>query len=125
MPETDDTTADVAREDEVTTRRWKHRRGDRYELISASVVGNPERGYTIEHYLHSCPSLDSIAEAKSHGFACLDRSDDFNIGAIRDGRLVAILWMDEIVDDEFEVLDPIAVETGLGRPLGSDPSEGA
>lgn len=94
-----------------TVRLWKHRRGDRYVLITANVVGNPERGFEIEHYLGT-GEFDTIGQAKRAGLRHLDRSDDFNIGAIRNGRLTAILWMGEIVDDEPEVVDGIADEIG-------------
>lgn len=90
-------------------RLWKHRQGDRYVLITANVVGNPERGFEIEHYLGT-GEFATIGEAKRAGLRHLDRSDDFNIGALRNGRLVAILWMNQIVDDEPEVVAEIAAE---------------
>lgn len=95
-----------------TVRLWKHRLGDQYILITACVVGNPERGFEIEHYLGT-GEFATIGQAKRAGLRDLQRSDDFNIGAIRSGRLAAILWMGEIVDDEPEVVDRIAEEIGL------------
>jgi hypothetical protein len=92
-----------------STRVWKHRAGDRYVHITANVVGNPERGFEIEHYLGT-GEFATIGEAKRAGLRDLYRSDDFNIGAIRKGRLAAILWMTHIVDDEPEVVDRIAAE---------------
>lgn len=96
-----------------TKRRWKDQRGDTYVLITASINGGNSTPMTIDHYLH--PGVyPSILRARTAGFRDLDRSDDFNIGVVRDGQgLAAILWMDEIVDDDPAALAEIAAEIGL------------
>jgi hypothetical protein len=93
------------------TRKWVHRNGDEYVLITANVVGSGP--FRVEHYLNGAGPFASQPEAQRVGFRTLDRSDDFNIGAIRHGRLVAILWMDEIVDDDSDVVADIAREVGI------------
>lgn len=102
--------------DEAVT-RWVHQPGDRYQVIFTELVGNWELARWLVGFEH-----ESISAATKLGFR--ERgSDDFNIGAIRDGRLAAVLWMDEIVDDGIDVLDEVAVATGLGRPLDNDRTE--
>ncbi len=59
------------------------------------------------------------ADAIKHGFAA-EEHDDFNIGTLRNGRLVAFAWMDKdfgVVDGEPHGgydLAAIARELGLG-----------
>jgi hypothetical protein len=95
------------------TRYWAHRRGDTYVLITSNVVGNEHR-LDIAYYL-APGRYASLSAAKKAGFRTLHRSDDFNMGVVRDGRLVAILWMNQIVDDEPDVVERIAEEVGLDR----------
>lgn len=105
------------------TRRWAHRPGDEYVLITANIVGSGP--FRTEHYLNHAGPFATQPEAQRVGFRTLDRSDDFNIGALRKGRLVAILWMNEIVDDEPEIVGEIAAEIGLRPPPESgDSGEG-
>ena len=92
--------------------KWKHRKGDTYCLITASVIGGDTTPMEIVHYWQG-DGFRSVAEAKRVGLADLYRSDDFNIGAIRNGRLAAILWMDEVVDDDPALMSEIAAEVGL------------
>ena len=94
-------------------RVWAHQFGDEYVLITANIVGNPEIGYRTSHYWNHAGPFATQPEAQRVGFRTLDRSDDFNIGAVRKGRLVAILWMDQIVDDEPALMNEIATEIGL------------
>lgn len=96
---------------ETLNAKWSHRRGDRYVVICTSVVGSPQSGYRVEHY-RPPGEPTTRAAAKRRGFA-LGRADDFNLGAIRDGRLVAVLWMDEVTDDDPGLLAEIAMEVGL------------
>ena len=56
--------------------------------------------------------FESRDEAIRHGFT-MDRSDDFNIGVIDDGKLVSLDWMHELVDDNPETLAEISEELGL------------
>lgn len=82
--------------------KWKHRRGDRYMPVFGDWFGNPERGYR-----HEWSSLDdfhpTLSGAKRAGFKAQD-SDDFNIAVVRGGALVALLWMDEDMQEDRDVL---------------------
>ncbi len=88
--------------DEPQRPKWQHRKGDEYVVICTSLVGNPEAGFEFVHSV-STKRCGSPAEAQRHGFS-LGRSDDFNTGVLRGGELVAVLWMDEVVDDEPSAL---------------------
>lgn len=46
------------------------------------------------------------------GLECTE-SDDFNIGVIRDGKLVSLDWMDEVVDSDPALLSEIAEQICL------------
>ena len=98
-----------------TATQWQHRPGDRYQVIFAEFVGN----WDLERWPvgAECSTIAAAIKIGLHERG----SDDFNIGAIRDGRLAAVLWMDEIVDDGIDVLDQVAIATGLGRPLDEEP----
>lgn len=91
---------------------WKHKRGDRYVLVAPSIVGNPEQGYWHEYYRHP-GDYPTITAARQAGFRELDRSDDFNIYAVRGGYLAAVLWMHEVVDDDPDLLAEVAPKVGL------------
>lgn len=43
-------------------------------------------------------------------------SDDFNIGVVRDGKLVSLDWMDEVVESDPAVLSQIAEQICLEQP---------
>lgn len=81
---------------------------DFYFCIATSAVGNPEAGYGWDHRVDSKP-FTSPRAAWNYGLKTLDRSDDFNVGVLRDGRWVATLWGPdaEVVDDEPEALTDI------------------
>lgn len=81
---------------------WKHRPGDRYAVIISRVVGDTRSGF---HFADSMlPDIFStISRAKAAGMRFCG-SDDFNIGAIREGRLAALLWTREVVDDDPKYL---------------------
>jgi hypothetical protein len=92
---------------------WKHRSGDAYVLLVSRINGNPESGYTTDTYVPSGVRHESKAVAIREGFIHCG-CDDFNVGVIRGGRLAAVLWMDEVVDDEpSEIADRAAA---LGVP---------
>ncbi len=97
---------------EPTPRRWEHKPGDRYVCIVRSIVGNETDGFhtTSDYY---SPSQATIVGAWRRGLRELDRSDDFNLGVIRNGQLIALLWQDEIVDDDPEEIAEIAEDCGL------------
>ena len=50
--------------------------------------------------------FDTSAEAIKHGFT-LGRSDDFNIGEVDGGKLMAVYWMDKRLDEKPEDLAEI------------------
>lgn len=97
------------RQNADSVRRWRHRGGDEYVLIVTRLEGPPP--HYFEHYVPSGIRHASIAEAKREGFEHCG-CDDFNIAAVRRGRLEAVLWMDEVVDDTPEALAERAAAVG-------------
>jgi hypothetical protein len=97
--------------DEPAPKQWKHRKGDEYAVICARYVGNERDGFACEHTRPYHPT-DQLSHAISQGFTYAE-SDDFNVGVIRKGRLVATLWMNDIVDDDPVLMASIAKEVGL------------
>jgi hypothetical protein len=93
-----------------TPRQWTGQPSDQYVPIACSAWMN-ESGHGF-HYSALGPAT-SHARAIKRG---LDQqgSDDFNVGVIRRGRLVATLWMHEVVDDDPAVLADAADQLGLG-----------
>lgn len=91
-------------------RVWKHRKGDRYRAMFGDWWGNPTDGYRQE-WTYLGPLRATLAAAKRDGFRA-QQSDDFNIGAVRGGELMASLWMDEIVDGEQDVMAEIVESAG-------------
>lgn len=73
--------------------------GDVYRCMTASIVGSPDSGFGTSYYIDP-RSFQSVAAAKHYGLRQLDRSDDFNIGVWRAGKLVAITWMGDVLDDD-------------------------
>lgn len=64
-------------------------------------------------YSSDLREFETRKQAVAYGFNTLNRSDDFNIGEIRDGRLVALWWMDRPLDKGVDGLETIASEIGL------------
>lgn len=98
--------------------RWKHKPGDVYLHLVSTWFGNPTDGFDSAWGAGPERYADR-AEAWRAGFRILDRSDDFNLGVIRNGRFVALLWSDEVVDDDPDVLATIASKAGLTAPRGA------
>lgn len=96
---------------EDTPKLWKHRNGDEYVVIIARYIGNERDGFVCEHYRPYHPT-DQLSDAISQGFTYAE-CDDFNVGAIRKGKLAATLWMNDIVDDDPALMAAIAKEVGL------------
>ncbi|EAQ6132322.1 antitoxin [Salmonella enterica] len=69
-----------------------------------------ENGCEIE-YTSDCVEFDKRDKAIKHGFK-QQGSDDFNIGAIENGRLVSFDWMDKPVEKSPEILAEIADAIG-------------
>jgi hypothetical protein len=88
---------------------WRHSPGDTYLPMQCQAWMN-ESGHGF-HYSRLGEPTRHEAAVKV-GLRALG-SDDFNIGVIRRGRLVAILWMGEVVDDDPALMDEIAGQVGL------------
>jgi hypothetical protein len=80
-------------------------------VITGSAVGDPGSGYGTE-YTSDLRKFGRKSEAVSHGFT-LGRSDDFNLGFVRGGRLESMWWMDKRVRNDAETLARIGREIGL------------
>jgi len=89
---------------------WHHQPEDEYVVITTRVEGG-EKEFRLVRYSDR-ERFPTIKQAKSHGFDTQE-TDDFNIGALRDAKLAAVLWMDEITDDNPEIMQKVALETGL------------
>lgn len=88
--------------DDDPAETWKHRKGDRYYVVRSYPQGNPEDGYWWSRWWDS-DALPTIADAKRVGFGVIG-SDDFNILAERNGRIAAVLWMNEVIDTDPDTL---------------------
>lgn len=75
-----------------------------YIVICANVVGS-ESFETV--YSSDDREFDDREAAIDHGFT-LGRCDDFNIGVLRDGKLVSVDWMHQTVDASPDVLFRVA-----------------
>lgn len=79
-----------------------------YQCIIANIIGSPDNGYRTTYTIDPHKFTDTN-KAMTWGLNNLNRSDDFNIGEWRKGRLAAISWMGEHVDDDAELM--AAIET--------------
>jgi hypothetical protein len=82
---------------------------DKYIVICAQVVGS---GPFHTEYASDGKKFAERADAISHGFT-LGRSDDFNIGVLRNDALISLDWMDQFVDSGAGVLAKIAAQVSL------------
>lgn len=80
-------------------------------VIIGSVVGNQGDGFHITHN-SDLREFGHKPDVISHGFA-LARSDDFNVGLVRGGRLESLWWMDKNLSEDAETLAEISREIGL------------
>ena len=90
--------------------RWETKPGDRFMPFATRAWMN-EDGYGFRYFVLEQPS--TLARAIKRGFE-QEGSDDFSIAVIRDGAMVARLWMEEIVDEDPSDLAEIAAALGLG-----------
>lgn len=81
-----------------------------YVVICQSVVGGPGSGYAVS-YDSDLREFATREAAISHGFKVRD-SDDFNIGIVEGGVLVAFQWMHSPVHGHD--LRAISESIGLG-----------
>lgn len=91
--------------------RWDVQPGDRFVPYATTAWMN-EHDYGF-HY-HVLEQATSLPRAIKRGLAQRG-SDDFNIAVLRDGRMVASLWMEEVVDDDPATIDGIADALGVNR----------
>jgi hypothetical protein len=95
----------VASSGEPTREQWNHRPGDLYVVAIGHAWMNPT-GFGID-YERGNETHERLGDAISEGFGLVE-SDDFNIAVLRGGEVKALLWMDEVTDDEPEFLATIA-----------------
>lgn len=81
----------------------------KYIVLCAQVVGG---GPFRTEYSFDGKRFDYRESAIRHGFE-LGRSDDFNIGVLRDGKLVSVDWMHKTVDAAPELMAEISKDIGV------------
>lgn len=85
--------------------KWTHHNGDRYMPVFGDYWGNERDGFRREW--SSLDDLhDTLAAAKSGGFVG-QGSDDFNIAVVQGKQVVALLWMEDDMDEEAHVLEAV------------------
>ena len=82
-----------------------------YIVLCGQIVGGNGRPFeTI--YGFDGERFHYRSQAITHGLR--ERgSDDFNIGVIKNGKLVSLDWMNEVGDTDPAILAPIAKQIGL------------
>ena len=79
---------------------WLHQPGDKYIPVFGDWVGG-------DPFEHIWSKLDNayigLSAAIKAGFR-KQGSDDFNVVVLRKGHVVALLWMEEILDESPDVL---------------------
>lgn len=101
-----------------TRSKWRHHKDDRYVPVFGDFFGNPTSGYHHEWSLLGGYN-GTLSQAMRAGFKA-QGSDDFNIAVVRGNRqVVALLWMDEDMDEEAYVLREIE-EALWGGAEGDD-----
>jgi|JI10StandDraft_1071094.scaffolds.fasta_scaffold587877_1 hypothetical protein len=80
-----------------------------YIVIFQSIIGGGERPFVTD-YSWDGEYFNKFSSVKKHGLKTRD-SDDFNIGHVKDGKLIGFYWMDE--EMEGYDLDEIADSIGL------------
>ncbi len=88
----------------------------RYIVLRGQIVGNTKNGFQTT-YDWNCQFYDTRKAAIKAGWK--ERgSDDFNIGVVRDGRLIDLAWMNEGGKADADELREIEEE--IGRVEGPD-----
>jgi hypothetical protein len=77
-----------------------------YIILCGQVVGSGP--FTVE-YSFDGRKFDDRAAAIRHGFKT-GRSDDFNVGVLREGKLVSLDWMDQTVDADPGLMSEIEAQ---------------
>jgi hypothetical protein len=88
--------------------------GDAYIVLCGQIVGGDGCGFELV-YNFDGQRFDTRDRAIAHGFT-LGRADDFNIGVLLDGALIALDWMDKPMDTHAPYLAEIAKQIGLAAP---------
>ena len=84
--------------------------GTKYIVLCGQVIGSGP--FTVE-YDWDNTQFDDRSKAISHGFE-IRGSDDFNIGVVRDGKLVSLDWMNDLmVDSDPDLMSEISESIGL------------
>jgi len=79
---------------------------DSYIVICQQVIGGgPAMPFEIVYGFDGKTFTDR-KKAIDHGFK-IRESDDFNIGVVRDGKVVSLDWMDQVVDADADILAEI------------------
>lgn len=97
---------------------WRHRKGDQYvvlfgDWITVGTYGQPD--YDMVQcwaWLANQRVFNARHNAARAGIQW-QGSDDFNIGVLRGGKLVALLWMEEVVDDDPDLMAQIQEDAAL------------
>lgn len=82
-----------------------------YIVITSQAEDGGSTGFSIIHYWDA-RTFTHKSDAVSHGFRSRG-SDDFNIGVVRNGRLLSVWWMDHQVSEPQDALTAIGQEIGL------------
>jgi hypothetical protein len=90
------------------------RRGLRtYQAIASHVIGSAKYGFSIERVpLGESHTVKDAAIAD--GFR-LCGSDDFNVVVIERDRVIAVYWMDNLLNEPPDLLAEIGYQIGLFR----------
>ena len=79
--------------------------------IIGRAVGNDRDGFRIAHDWDR-RTFATKPEAVTNGFEATG-SDDFNVGVVKDGRLMSVWWMDNQIQDQPGEIEAIGREIGL------------
>lgn len=82
-----------------------------YVVLCPQVIGSSTTGFNVE-YNWDDVRLPTYLRAKKHGFK-VRGSDDFNIGVLLGGKLVALQWMDKQIETTADELAEIIDQIGL------------
>lgn len=86
-------------------------------VITGSVTGDDRHGFGTE-YTSYLREFSHKSDAVRHGFT-LGRSDDFNLGFVRGGRLESMWWMDERVYQDAKHLKEVPERLAeISREIG-------
>ncbi len=82
-----------------------------FVVLCGQIVGNMQDGFSVVYNWNY--EFYSTRKAAIKAGMKERESDDFNIGVIRDGRLVSLDWMNETTDESPETLRELEEQIGL------------